>query len=109
MALKRGRDEKDFVKDLHDRARNIVAQSKETPRIYNSQAQTQLTDSSMPFQFPLSKTGLNEKDYVPLARRQAQKMKNLSSFYDNPFVVPTDDGPTFAKGNMYFNNKLLFR
>jgi len=109
MALRRGRDEKDLVKDLHDRARNIVAQGKETPRLYNTQAQTQLTDSSMPFQFPLSKTGLNEKDYAPLSRRQAQRVRNLSSFYDSPFGVPTDDGATFARGNIYFNNKLLFR
>jgi len=108
MALRRGRDEKDFVKDLHDRARNIVAQSKETPRLYNSQTQTQLTDSSVPFQYPLEKTGLNEKDYPVLARRQAQRVRNLSSFYDVPFGVPTDDGPTYAKGNIFFNNKLLF-
>lgn len=109
MALKRGRDEKDLVKDLHDRARNIVAQGKEVPRLYNSQSQMSLSDSSVPFQFPLSKTGLSEKDYAPLARRQAQRNKNLSSFYDNPFVVPTDDGATPAQGHIFFNKKLLFR
>jgi hypothetical protein len=107
MTTRRGRDEKDLVKDLHDRARFIVDSARETPRLYNSQAQTQLTDSFVPFQFPLSKTGLNEKDLPLLARRQAQRMLNLSSFYNTP-VVPSDDGATFAKGNIYFNKKLLF-
>ena len=108
MALKRGRDEKDLVKDLHDRARNIVAQGKEVPRLYNSQSQTQLTDPFVPFQYPLEKTGLNERDFQLLARRQAQRNQNLSSFYDNPFGSPSGDGPTFARGNIYFNKKLLF-
>ena len=107
MALARGRDEKDFVKDIHDRARNIIAQAKDTPRLYNSQSQ--LTDPFVPFQFPLEKTGLNEKDLPLLARRQAQRNSNLSSFYDNPFVSPTGDGATFARGNIYFNKKLFFR
>lgn len=107
MALKRGRDEKDLVKDLHERARNIIAQAKDTPRLYNSQSQMRLEDSSVPFQFPLKNIGLNEKDLAYYSRREEQKRSNLSSFYDNPFVFPhqTDNQ---TKANIYFNNKLLF-
>jgi len=103
----RGRDEKDFVKDLHDRARFIVDKAKDTPRIYNSQAQTQLSDSSVPFQFPLQKTGLNEKDLAYYSRRQQQRISNLSSFYDTPFSEKVNDNQT--NSNIYFNNKLFFR
>lgn len=106
MALKRGRDEKDLVKDLHDRARNIVAQGKEVPRLYNSQSQMRLSDSSVPFQFPLKNIGLSEKDLAYYSRREEQKRSNLSPFFDNPVLPNQTDNQT--KASIYFNNKLLF-
>tara|TARA_R100000734_G_C3309926_1_gene100665 strand:+ start:1320 stop:1637 length:318 start_codon:yes stop_codon:yes gene_type:complete len=105
MALRRGRDEKDFVKDLHDRARNIVAQSKDTPRIYNSQSQT-TEDAFIPFQYPLNKIGLNEKDLAYYSRRQQQHISNLSSFFDTPVSVKQYENKT---SKFMFDNKLLFR
>ena len=104
MALARGRDEKDFVKDIHDRARNIIAQAKDTPRLYNSQSK--LTDPFVPFQFPLEKTGLSEKDLAYYSRRQQQHISNLSSFHDTPVSEKQYDNKT---SKFYFDNKLLFR
>ena len=104
MTTRRGRDEKDLVKDLHDRARFIVDSARETPRLYNSQSQ--LSDPFTPFQFPLQKVGLSEKDLAYYSRRQSQRISNLSTFHDTPISVNQFDNKT---SKFMFDNKLLFR
>ena len=106
MALVRGRDEKDFVKDIHDRARNIIAQAKDIPRLSNTiVVNSSLGDPFIPFQYPLEKTGLNERDFQLLARRQQQRIRNQSRFFDD---VSGNGDENSIRGSMFFNNKMMF-
>ena len=138
MALKRGRDEKDFIKDIHDRARNIVAQGKEVPRIrsYNLVSGTigftgdrfgekgghpafegleyphtpsgKLTDSSIPVQYPSARHMGMNQNDLVLHSRNQSRRIADSS----PFYkeeVPFNSRDNNTYGSsLFFNDKMMF-
>ena len=105
MALKRGRDEKDFIKDIHDRARNIIAQGKEVPIIRSF---NKLTDSSIPVEYPSARhMGMNPNDLVLHSRNQAQRIKDSLPFYKEEVPFNSRDNNTYGS-SLFFNDKMMF-
>tara|TARA_R100001015_G_C4635316_1_gene204649 strand:+ start:11449 stop:11754 length:306 start_codon:yes stop_codon:yes gene_type:complete len=101
MAYVRGHDDRDSVKDFHDKARRIIADGKEVPRLrqYNKSG----IAAQQPFQMPTG-MGLSPQDSVLYGKRQEQMRVAKSDFYNTPVLPEPDRCSTiFSKGN-----RLLF-
>jgi len=100
MVYVRGRDEKDGVKDFNDKARRIIADSKEVRRLRSFQKRS-IGNPFPPFQTPTG-MGFSPEQAVLYAHRQRQTQYTRSEFQNTPFT----EEPSL-NSNIYNNKKGL--
>ena len=97
MVYVRGRDERDAVKDFHDKARRIIADGKEVGRVRSFQKRS-IGNPFPPYQFPKG-MGFSPEQAVLYAHRQRQLQYAKSEFQNTPFTEQPDIASTL------YNNK----
>ena len=101
MVYVRGRDERDAVKDFHDKARRIIADGKEVGRVRSFQKRS-IGNPFPPYQFPKG-MGFSPEQAVLYAHRQRQTQYSQSEFQNTPFP----EEPNIAE-TIYTSHRKMF-
>jgi len=101
MVYVRGRDERDGVKDFHDKARRIIADGKEVRRTRGFQKRGN-ESSFQPYQIPTG-MGLSPEQAVLYGHRQRQTQYAKSEFQNTPFP----EQPNIAE-TIYTSHRKMF-